>query len=370
MTARTTFPRLRTGTLRTWRTRSRAGDSWQIGVTSVSASDDNRTWRFVAASALPETGVLRVTENCRGNGSGDEDSLVHVVKSLFDGSLLEATDPAPATAFDVSPSHTRSLKGVESVDIVSERTVALTFNEAVTMEHVCPAGGSAVSHWFFADSPNPTPGVGDSWQIPVTAVTHSDDNRTWYFTAASDLPAQGLLRFSEMCYITQGDEDDCVNVTSLDTGRKLPATDPGGPDGYDVFAVSYHVPLKVTNVTKVNDTTVNVTFSHPITMQHDCPGDIAPVASWYFCGSARSRPRCGRKLAGRRKLHYHGGQQDLYVYRRIGASGNGFAAATENCYVSHGDDDPYIMFVTSLVTGEKLVANRPASGFDVFVVSY
>ncbi len=127
----------------------------------------------------------------------------------------------------------------------------------------------------------------------------------------------------------------------------------------------YHVPLKVTNVTKVNDTTVNVTFA-PYHQQHDCPGDIAPVASWYFGISPIPSPVWAE--VGRRKLHYHGGQQDLYVYRRIGASGNGFAAATENCYVSHGDDDP--MFVTSLVTGEKLVANRPASGFDVFVVSY
>lgn len=48
----------------------------------------------------------------------------------------------------------------------------------------------------------------------------------------------------------------------------------------------------------------------------------------------------------------------------------GLLRATENCYVSHGDDDKYIMFVTSLVTDEKLVANRPSSGFDVFVVSY
>lgn len=197
--------------------------SWQIDVTSVTASADNRTWRFVAASALPETGVLRVTENCRGNGNGDEDSLVQTVKSLFDSTTLEATDPAGSTAFDVyAVAYAFPALGVVNVDLVSESTVALTFNEAVTMEHVCPAGGSAASHWFFADSPNPTPGTGDSWQIPVSTVTHSDDNKTWYFTAASDLPAEGLLRFSEMCYITQGDEDDCVNVTSLDTGASCP----------------------------------------------------------------------------------------------------------------------------------------------------
>ena len=107
--------------------------SWQIDVTSVTASADNRTWRFVAASALPETGVLRVTENCRGNGNGDEDSLVQTVKSLFDSTTLEATDPAGSTAFDVyAVAYAFPALGVVNVDLVSESTVALTFNEAVT----------------------------------------------------------------------------------------------------------------------------------------------------------------------------------------------------------------------------------------------
>lgn len=345
--------------------------SWQIDVTSVTASADNRTWRFVAASALPETGVLRVTENCRGNGNGDEDSLVQTVKSLFDSTTLEATDPAGSTAFDVyAVAYAFPALGVVNVDLVSESTVALTFNEAVTMEHVCPAGGSAASHWFFADSPNPTPGTGDSWQIPVSTVTHSDDNKTWYFTAASDLPAEGLLRFSEMCYITQGDEDDCVNVTSLDTGRKLPATDPGGPNGYDVFAVSYNIPLQVTDVTKVNDTTVNVTFSHPVTMQHNCPGEIDVEASWYFADQPDPVPGVG----GSWQVNVSSiTTTDNKTFTFTAASAlpeTGLLRATENCYVSHGDDDKYIMFVTSLVTDEKLVANRPSSGFDVFVVSY
>lgn len=68
--------------------------------------------------------------------------------------------------------------------------------------------------------------MGDSWQISVSSVT-TEDNLTWYFTAAEDLPAEGVLRFSEMCYITQGDEGDFVNVTSIENGKKLPATHPG-----------------------------------------------------------------------------------------------------------------------------------------------
>ncbi len=100
------------------------------------------------------------------------------------------------------------------------------------------------------------------------------------------------------------------------------ANDPQGVDKFDVFAVPYsydYVPVEVTDVTVVDERTVNLTFNQAVTLEHECEMNHPDNVHWYFRQRAAQSGR-KRELADQCIQRKHVGQYHLDVPGGVGAS--------------------------------------------------
>lgn len=120
------------------------------------------------------------------------------------------------------------------------------------------------------------------------------------------------------------------------------------------------VPISVVDVTVTDPTTVEVTFNQAVTMNHDCENGNKLHGHWFFADCADPNPG----VDGSWQVNITSMQtQDNITWKFQTEStlpASGVLRVTENCRTGAGDADSLVQVVHSRVSGQQLVAQRPA----------